>query len=73
MIQSKKQTHIEISLNQVVGIIIGWCIVYFLFPLFNFLPQEQVATISTALFFIASYMRSYIIRRLFNQANGGET
>ncbi|MDG4811896.1 hypothetical protein P8629_02650 [Hydrogenovibrio sp. 3SP14C1] len=67
MSQTKKQTHIEVSANQVVGIIIGWCIVYFLFPLFDFLPQEQVATISTGIFFIASYLRSYAIRRLFNK------
>jgi len=64
--QSKKDSHIEITLNQVVGIIGGWLIVMFLFPLFNHLEQFYVATISSVLFFIWSYLRSYIIRRFFN-------
>lgn len=63
--QSKSMTHIEVTSNQIVGIIIGWCIVYFLFPLFEHLNQAHVATISTVLFFISSYTRSYLMRRLF--------
>jgi len=65
--QSKKDSHIEITLNQFVGIIGGWLIVMFLFPLFNHLEQFYVATISSILFFIWSYARSYIIRRYFNR------
>lgn len=67
--QTKKQTHIEVITNQIVGIIIGWLIVYLLFPLFDHLAQHWVATISTALFFVSSYARSYLIRRFFNQLN----
>ena len=65
-IQSKKDSHIEITLNQVVGIIGGWLIVMFVFPFFDYLEQFYVATISSILFFIWSYSRSYIIRRYFN-------
>ena len=65
--QTKKQTHIEVLTNQVVGIIGGWLIVYFLFPLFDHLEQGKVATISTIIFFIWSYSRSYILRRYFNK------
>lgn len=64
--QTKKQTHIEVITNQCLGLIGGWLIVYYLFPLFDYLSQEVVATISTIIFFIWSYLRSYLIRRYFN-------
>ena len=67
MSQTKKESHIEITLNQVVGIIGGWLIVMFIFPFFDHLEQFYVATISSVLFFIWSYFRSYMIRRLFNK------
>ncbi len=65
--QTKKQTHIEITTNQVLGIIIGYAIVYYLFPLFDHLEQAQLATVSTLLFFVSSYLRSYTVRRIFNK------
>ena len=65
MSQSKKITHIKVLLNQIVGIVIGWCIIYFLFPFFEHLDQEIIATISSCLFFVSSYTRSYIIDRAF--------
>jgi len=65
--QSKRETHIEITLNQVVGIIGGWLIVMFIFPFFDHLEQFYVASISSVLFFVWSYVRSYIIRRFFNR------
>ena len=67
MSQSKKHSHYEVLTNQVVGLAGGWLIVMYLFPLFNHLPQFHIATISSILFFIWSYARSYIIRRFFNR------
>ena len=64
--QSKLKSHLEVSINQILGIIGGWLIVYYLFPLFDYLSQEIVATISTIIFFIWSYLRSYLVRRYFN-------
>ena len=64
--QTRKQSHLEVTINQILGIIGGWLIVYFIFPLFDYLSQSLVATISTIRFFIWSYIRSYIIRRYFN-------
>lgn len=64
--QTKKQSHVEVSINQIVGLIGGWLIVYYLFPLFDYLEQSIVATISTIIFFVWSYLRSYLIRRYFN-------
>ena len=65
--QSKLKSHLEVSINQILGIIGGWLIVYYLFPLFDYLSQEIVATISTIIFFIWSYLRSYLVRRYFNK------
>ena len=66
--QTKYQSHLEVTTNQILGIIGGWLIVYFIFPLFDYLSQSLVATISTIIFFIWSYTRSYIIRRVFNNS-----
>lgn len=65
--QTKKESHIEVTVNQIIGIIGGWLIVYFLFPLFDHLEQHIVATISTIIFFVWSYARSYFFRRFFNK------
>jgi hypothetical protein len=67
--QTRKQSHLEILSNQVIGIVGGWLIVYLLFPLFNNLPQGYVATISSVIFFVWSYARSYTLRRIFNRIN----
>ena len=64
--QTKKDSHKEVLTNQIIGLIGGWLIVYYLFPLFDYLEQSIVATISTIIFFIWSYLRSYLIRRYFN-------
>lgn len=63
---TKKQIHIETTFNQMLGLVIGWCIVYFIFPLMAHLPMEQVATYSSAMFFVASYFRIYVTRTFFN-------
>lgn len=63
--QPKIQSHLEVLINQCLGSIGGWLIVYYLFPLFDYLNQSLVATISTVIFFIWSYIRSYLVRRYF--------
>ena len=67
MSQTKKQTHIEVIANQIIGIIIGWLIVYLVFPLLSSLSQGELATVSSAMFFVASYVRIYVIRRIFER------
>ena len=64
--QRKRHSHIEVLTNQIVGIAIGWWIVYAIFPMLSALNQSQLASASTAIFFVASYIRSYTIRRIFN-------
>lgn len=64
--QSKKHSHYEITANQIAGIIIGWCLVYFVFPIMGIEPTVTQASISSAMFFVGSYIRAYTIRRIFN-------
>jgi len=65
--QSKKHSHYEVATNQAVGIVGGWSIVYFIFPYFDHMSQASIATISSILFFVWSYSRSYVLRRFFNK------
>jgi uncharacterized membrane protein YfcA len=65
--QSKKKSHLEVIVNQISGIIFGWLIVYFIFPLIGVPVTAAQTTISTVIFFISSYSRMYIIRRIFNK------
>jgi hypothetical protein len=62
-----KRIHLEININQIVGIILGWLIVRYLFPLFNHLDQSTVASISTVIFFVSSYARSFLLRLYFEK------
>jgi len=66
MKQSKKHSHYEVIVNQVAGIAIGWCLVYFAFPLMGIVATVEQASVSSAMFFVASYSRAYVIRRIFN-------
>ena len=65
--QTKKDSHLEVSANQISGVIGGYLIVYFIFPLFQHLEQYIVAGISTIIFFIFGYCRAYGWRRFFNK------
>lgn len=67
MSQSKKHSHYEITANQIAGIVIGWCLVYFVFPIIGINANMTQASLSSAMFFFASYTRAYVIRRIFNQ------
>ena len=64
--QSKKHSHLETASNQIIGIIIGWLIVFLVTPLLSHLNSAELATALTPMFFIASYSRSYVLRRVFN-------
>jgi len=65
--QTKKHSHYETITNQVVGIVMGWSIVYFLFPVMGVIVTVEQTTLSTAVFFVSSYSRAYFIRRIFNE------
>ena len=65
--QSKKHSHYEITTNQIAGIIIGWLLVFYIFPLIGVETTVTQASLSSVMFFIASYTRAYVIRRIFNK------
>ncbi len=67
MSQSKKHSHYEITANQVSGIIIGWLLVFYIFPFIGVETTATQASLSSMMFFIASYTRAYAIRRIFNK------
>lgn len=52
--------------NQILGIIIGFCLVYFAFPIMGVDVNVEQATASSVMFFFASYARAYVLRRIFN-------
>ena len=64
--QTKKHSHYEIITNQILGILIGFSLVYFAFPLMGVAVNIEQATMSSMMFFMASYARAYGIRRVFN-------
>ncbi len=65
--QSKRHSHYETTANQVAGLLIGWSLVYFVFPVMGVETTATQATISSVMFFISSYIRTYTIRRIFNK------
>ena len=50
----------EVNVNMVVGAVINTTITYYLFDI-----TPQFALVSTGIFFVASWVRSYGLRRLF--------
>ena len=65
MKQSKRDTHLEVLANQVLGITYGFLVVLFIFPLLDNLTQVELASVSSVIFFIGSYVRAYGVRRWF--------
>ena len=63
--QSKRMSALEAVSNTIIGIFIGFIIVYFLAPYLGFTPTVQQSLGLNVAFVVASPIRSYIIRRLF--------
>jgi len=63
---SKKLDHLEVSMNQIVGLIIGYLVTRFIsIPYAGSIDPDVLAICVTFLFFILSYSRTYGFRRLF--------
>ena len=65
--QSKRFSHFEIMTNQIVGILIGLVVMYYLMPVIKHMPPELQSPIVVFTMFVFSYSRAYILRRLFNK------
>ena len=64
--QSKKHSLVEATVNVVAGLIISFIIQLIIYPIMNIpVSLDQNLTL-TLVFFIASFLRGYFIRRYFN-------
>jgi hypothetical protein len=66
MKQNKKQSIIESITQTLAGLIVSLCIQLVIYPLLNIEVTFSQNLIITFVFFIASIIRGYIIRRIFN-------
>ena len=66
MKQSKRHSAIESMTNVVVGLILSFLIQLWIYPLLNIEVSINQNIFITFVFFIVSFFRGYIIRRLFN-------
>ena len=64
--QSRKHSAHEASANTVIGIAVSWALTFFAMPYWGYTPTVEQAAEVTLMFTIASFIRSYGLRRLFN-------
>ena len=66
MKQSKKNSLIESITNVVVGLVISFLIQLIIYPALNIKVSLNQNMVITIVFFLASFFRGYVIRRIFN-------
>ena len=66
MKQSKKNSLIESITNVVVGLVISFFIQLIIYPALNIKVSINQNLFITMVFFMASFFRGYVIRRIFN-------
>lgn len=67
-IQTKKGSWIETITQTIIGLGISFLIQIILYPIMEIPVTLDQNIIITAVFFIASLIRGYIVRRIFNKA-----
>jgi len=67
MKQSKKYSLIESISNTIIGLITSFIIQIIIYPLLNIQVSIGQNILITFVFFIASIIRGYLVRRLFNR------
>jgi hypothetical protein len=65
--QSKKDTHKEVLLNNVLGVVVGLIAMRMMLPLIEDLCFETRSIVIVGVMFCLSYTRGYVIRRFFNR------
>lgn len=63
--QSKKLSFIEAVTNTVVGLLVSFCIQLVIYPTLGIAVTIGENVIITFVFFAASILRGYVIRRVF--------
>ena len=65
--QTKKQSMIEVITNTVVGLAFSFAIQVIIYPILGMNVSINQNLLITLMFFIASILRGYILRRLFTK------
>lgn len=65
--QSKTMSLVESTVNTVVGLTIAWLLAMWVFPKFGYPITAGHALSINLIFYVASTIRSYFLRRLFNR------
>ena len=67
MKQSRKHSAIETTTGTVAGFMVSLVLTYFVLPLWGLVPSMGQAVEITIIYTIASLIRGYVIRRIFNK------
>ena len=65
--QSKKHSTLESLTNTIVGLLTSFLIQLVIYPLLNIPVTLNQNIIITVVFFVVSFLRGYLIRRVFNK------
>ena len=64
--QTKKQSFIEVNISTVIGFMVSYMLSYTVLPLYGTEQSHSVSFQITLIYTIASVLRGYYVRRLFN-------
>ena len=67
IMQSKKHSMIEVITNTVVGLLFSFAIQVIIYPLLDVDVSINQNLLITLMFFIASIIRGYVLRRVFTK------
>jgi hypothetical protein len=65
--QSKRHSLVEAVTNTVTGLVTSFCIQLVIYPTLGIEVTISENVIITLVFFVASILRGYVIRRIFNR------
>lgn len=66
MRQSRKVSAIEAFTSVAIGFCVSWVLTFYVLPWWGFEPSIRHASEITAVYTVASIIRSYAVRRIFN-------
>jgi len=67
MSQTRIMSFVEAKSNAIVGLLVSWLFTYYGLPMFGIYTDIGQATGITACYFMLSLVRSYVMRRMFNE------
>lgn len=67
MTQTRKTSLVEVCTGTFAGFIVSLCLTFFVLPVWGFKPSPLAAMEITVVYTIASILRGYVVRRVFNK------